>query len=72
MMRFLDEQHEAMRERTARDASFNMLVHLVYRTLESGEASIQDWRDAVNYGATEYHLRHIGPLLFPRRESDDR
>ena len=63
MARFLNEQHEQARERALRDAHFNMLVHLVYRSLESGEASIQDWRDAVNYGATEYHLRHIGPIV---------
>ena len=66
-------EHKQTRERAARDAYFNMLVHLVYDSLESGQASIQDWREAVNYGATEYHLRHIGgPLWIPRRECDDR
>jgi hypothetical protein len=65
-MSFLGSDHEASRMRASRDATFNMLVQIVCHSLESGETSIQDWKEAVNYAATEYHLRHVGPVIFPK------
>jgi len=70
-MSYFGVEHQAAKSRAASDATFNYVVHIVYRSLESGETSIQDWKEAVNYAATEYHLRNVGPIVFQKEAASE-
>jgi hypothetical protein len=57
-----DRAYEELRKRCVLDPHFNMMFQMVYRSIGSGDAAIQDWRDAVNLAYTEWHARNVGPI----------